>query len=241
MKREERHQAKRNDLATLLDEVTHYAGRNVRQLTLLGAVVLVVALGGLGLKGWLRDRDATSARMLAELIDDYNAPITATLEDLQEAQAGAPTFTSAEERGRKVIELATSILEGSRTSAARAGALLYRGMAQSDLKMYDEAEASLGEALSRDTGGLYGSMARLRLARLKESRGKCEEALALYQAISDDGRGLLPREEGMLGMARCQEALGRKDEALALYRRLMSEFPDSEYMAEARERLSDLS
>jgi len=109
------------------------------------------------------------------------------------------------------------------------------------LKLYEEAETSLGEALSRDAGGLYGSMARLRLARLKESRGRPEEALPLYQAISEDARGLLPREEGMLGMARCQEAMGRQDEAGALYRRLMSEYPDSEYQVEARQRLSDLS
>jgi TolA-binding protein len=42
-------------------------------------------------------------------------------------------------------------------------------------------------------------------------------------------------------MARCQEALGKKDEAAALYRKLMSEHPDSEYLGEARRRLSDLS
>jgi len=241
MKREERHQAKRNDLATLLDEVTHFAGRNVRKVVLLGTVVLVVALGVLGLRLWLRASDAKSARVLAELIDTYNAPITATLEDLQEAQAGVPAFTSVEERSRKVIDRATSILEGGRTGPARAGALLYKGMAQSDLKLYDEAEVSLNEVLGRDAGGLYGSMARLRLARIRESRGKPEEALPLYQAISEDARGLLPREEGMLGMARCQEAMGRKDEAGALYRRLMSEYPDSEYQIEARQRLADLS
>jgi TolA-binding protein len=124
---------------------------------------------------------------------------------------------------------------------ARSAALFYRGLALSDLGQMDEAEASFAEVLSRDADGLYGSMARLRLARLKEARHKSEEALALYRAITDDPRGLLPPEEGMLGMARCQEALGKKDEAAALYRKLMSEHPDSEYLGEARRRLSDLS
>lgn len=240
MKREERHQAKRNDFATLLDEVAQFAGRNVRQVALVGAAVLVLVLGVVGVKSWLRSRDATGARLLAEMIDTYNAPITASIEDLQAAQTGVPTFTSAAERSRKVIDLAAPILEAG-AGAARAGALLYRGMAQSDLGLYDEAEASLGEVLSRDAKSLYGSMARLRLARLKESRQKSEEALTLYQAILDDDRGLLPREEGLLGVARCQEALGRKDEAQALYRRLVSEYPDSEYLMEARRHLSDQS
>lgn len=240
MKREERHLAKRNDLATLLDGIALFAGRNVRPVTILGAAALLLVIGAIGLRGWLGSRGAAAARMLAEVMDVYNAPITATLEDLQQARPGEPTFTSVEERSRKVIELAAPILEGG-GGAAHAGALLYRGMAQSDLGMHDEAEASFAEVLRRDAEGLYGSMARLRLARLKEARQKSEEALALYQAISDDPGGLLPREEGMLGMARCHEALGRKEDAVALYRRLMSEYPDSEYLAEARQRLSDLS
>jgi tetratricopeptide (TPR) repeat protein len=240
MKREERHQAKRNDLATLLDEVTQFAGQNIRMVALLGAAALVLVLAVVGVKSWLISRDATGARLLAEMIDTYNAPILASIEDLQAAQAGAPTFTSAAERSRKVIDLSAPVLQRG-GGAARAGALLYRGMAQSDLGLYDEAEGSLGEVVSRDTKGLYGSMARLRLARLKESRQKSDEAMALYQAILDDDQGLLPREEGLLGVARCQEALGRKDEAQALYRRLVSEYPDSEYLMEARRHLSDQS
>jgi tetratricopeptide (TPR) repeat protein len=240
MKREERHQAKRNDLATLLDEVTHFAGRNVRQVALLGAAVLVLVLGAVGVKSWMRSREATGARLLAEMIDTYNAPITTSIEDLQAAQTGVPTFTSAAERSRKVIDLAGPVLD-SGGGVARSGALLYRGMAQSDLGLNDEAEASLSEVVSRDAKGLYGSMARLRLARLKESRQKSDEALALYQQILDDDQGLLPREEGLLGVARCKEALGRKDEAQALYRQLVNEHPDSEYLTEARKHLSDES
>lgn len=240
MKREERHQAKRNDFAMLLDEVTHFAGRNVRQVALLGAAAIVLVLAVVGVKTWMRSREATGARRLAEMIDTYNAPITASIEDLQAAQAGAPSFTSAAERSRKVIDLATPILQ-SGGGVARSGALLYRGMAQCDLGLYDEAEASLGEVVSRDTQGLYGSMARLRLARLMESRQKPDEALALYQQILDDDRSLLPREEGLLGLARCKEAQGRKDEAQALYQRLVNEYPDSEYLMEARKHLSDAS
>jgi len=44
-----------------------------------------------------------------------------------------------------------------------------------------------------------------------------------------------------LGMARCQEALGRKDEALKIYRRILSEFPVSEYADEARAKVEQLS
>jgi predicted negative regulator of RcsB-dependent stress response len=241
MKREERRQAKRNDLATLMDGIVDIAVGHSRQVVALGVVVLLLLLGALGLRSWLRARDETGARMLADLIDTYDAPITSTLEDLQAARPDEPTFTSVEERARKVMEIAGSILERGGPGTARAGALLYRGLAESDLGMDDEAEVSLAQALGRESDGLYGALARLRLARLKEARRKCEEALPLYQAIAEGAGGVVPREEGMLGLARCQEALGRKDEAVALYRRLVDEFPDSEYLAQARRRLSDLS
>ena len=241
MRREERHQAKRNDLATLLEEGSAYALQNVRLVAILTVVVLALLIGGLGVRGWLRARETRSARLIGELIDTYNAPITTSLEDLERTQAGAPTFTSTEERDQKVIDLAESILKQGGPTGARPAALLYRGMAQAERRMLDEAEASFDAAVRGDPGGLFAATARLRLARLKESRAKSEEALTLYRAIAEAQGGLLPREEGILGMARCQEALGRKDEALALYRRLISEFPDSEYLSEARSHVEDRS
>ena len=241
MKREERHQAKRNDLATLLEEAASYTQDNARQVAIMAVVLVVVIAGGFGIRGWMRSRDARASQQIGELIDTYTAPITVSVEDLESAQSGVHTFTSVDERAQKVQEISDAILKAGGSAMIRSAALLYRGMAQADRKMLDEAESSFGEASRLDPDGLFSSMARLRLARLKESRSKSEEALALYQAIADGSTGVLPREEGILGMARCQEALGRKDDALALYRRLLSEFPDSEYLAEARTHVGDAS
>ena len=44
-----------------------------------------------------------------------------------------------------------------------------------------------------------------------------------------------------MGVARCQEELGRKDDAVKTYRRILSDFPDSEYGADARARVAALS
>jgi TolA-binding protein len=80
-------------------------------------------------------------------------------------------------------------------------------------------------------------MARLRLARMREEQGKADDAMPLYQAIADAKGSLVPQEEGILGLARCQETLGKPDEAMKQYRRLMNDFPDSEYAGEARTHL----
>src|SRR5262245_64445847 len=49
-------------------------------------------------------RSAAQARLLGEIVQTYNATITASLEDLSANRPGVATFTSTEERARKVLE-----------------------------------------------------------------------------------------------------------------------------------------
>src|SRR5262245_28321224 len=112
MRKEERHQIKRDDLATILGSATDYVETHLRIVIVMGAALAVVAAAAVGAGSWWQGREARSARQLGELIRTYNAPITATIEDLQSAEPGRSAFTSIEERDRKVIDLAEEILKG---------------------------------------------------------------------------------------------------------------------------------
>ncbi len=237
MKKEERHQMKQDDLATLLEAGATYFQEHRRQVLTVGGIAVVAIALILGGRAYFNARSAQSARMLGDLIGTYNAQVTASLEDLGNAKAGVPTFTSTEERDRKVIEMADALLKRDGSGLSASGAALYKAMALAGLKRYDEAAPLLKSLADRDPGGVFGAMARLRLARLREEQGKADDAMPLYQAIADTKGSLVPQEEGILGLARCQETLGKPDEAMKLYRRLMSDFPDSEYASEARTHL----
>jgi tetratricopeptide (TPR) repeat protein len=239
MKKEERHQIKRDDLATALERASDFAGEHVRGVVVWAVVAVVVVLAVTGGRAWWNARQATQARQLGEMIETYNAPITASLEDLQTARPGVPSFTSVEERDRKVLELADSILGGGGSGSAAAGARLYRGIALAETGKIDEAIGAFEEVIARHPEAMFAPVARLRLARLRENSGQHAEAAALYRAIADDTSGILPQEEGILGLARCQEALGKSDDAERLYQRILDEFPESEYVVEARTHLSD--
>jgi TolA-binding protein len=234
MKKEERHQIKRDDLAAILERAADFAGEHLRGVLGTATVAVVIVLAVAGGRAWWSSREAAQARQMGEMIETYNAPITASLEDLQAARPGVISFTSVEERDRKVLELADAILKNGGSGPATAGALLYRGIALAETGQPGEAAQAFKDVIARHPGGIFGPMARLRLARLLEGRGEPAEALALYQVIADDTSGLLPPEEGILGMARCQEALGKKDDADRLYQRIVSEYPDSDYVSEAR-------
>lgn len=241
MHKEERHQIKRDDLATLLHNTAGWLGGHNRLALATGAAIVAAILLVVAGTSWWRGREAGTARLLGELIETANAPVTATLEDLSQNRGGQPTFTSSEERDRKVIELADALEKRAGSSDGAAVAALYRAIAQAGLGQADEAARGLDAVMRRDADGLYGAMARLRLAGLKEAQGQQAEALPLYQAIADSRGGPVPPEEGLLGMARCQEALGHADEAGKIYQRLVSEFPDSEYAGEAQTHLTNRS
>lgn len=241
MHKEERHQIKRDDLATLLQGLADWlGGHNRLALAVGGAVVGISLLVAGGVTFW-RGRQATTARMLGELIETAGASVTATIDDLAQNRGGGPTFTSTEERDKKVVELADALERRAGTSGVGAAATLYRGIAQAEMGKTDDAARAFDELMKRDGDGLYGAMARLRLAGLRESQGKQDEALPLYQAIADAHGGFVPPEEGLLGMARCQEALGHADEAGKIYQRLVSDYPDSEYAGEAQSRIANRS
>jgi tetratricopeptide (TPR) repeat protein len=241
MRKEERHQIKRNDLATAMEAAGDYVGQNRRTVTMMAGVAAAIVVLGFAGRSWWVARQGESARRIGDLISTANGSIVSSVEDLGNNRAGVPTFTSVEERAHKVVDLADDVLKGGGPGNAGLTARLMKGSALADLGKPDDAAAALEEVVRQDPNGILGGSARLRLARLRETQGRPADALTLYQQIANDGSGVMPPEEGLLGAARCQEALGQKDAAAASYKSLIEKYPDSEYAAEARTRAGQSS
>jgi len=208
-------------------------------LVIAGAV-LVLVVGGLGARSWMAGREAEGSALLGEIIRTYRSPVATSLEALQDAPPGTTPFTTAAERDRKVLDQADALLATYGRTKAAPKARYYRGLALAALGKGDEAIAAFDDLLKRHPDDFVAPMVRLQLARLRETRGEAAEALPLYQALAAQS-GAFPPEEGLMGTARCHEILGQKDEALKAYRRIVSEFPDSEYASEARRKVDELS
>jgi len=241
MRKDERHQIKRDELLTAIERGTLYVAHNARQVGLGAAAVALLALAGFGLHAFMGARAEKASALLGQMVRTYRAPVVATMEALQQAPAGVQSFTTAEERDGKVLQLADDILARYGATPAAPKALYYKALALEGLKKDADAVAAMETFLKKHPGDFLAPMARFQLARLRETQGNPSEALVQYQVLAEDSRGLFPREEGLLGMARCHEALGHKDEALKVYRRVLSEFPDSDYRSEASRKVQDLS
>jgi len=240
VKKSERHRAKRDELVTVFERAHLYVEENLRQVGLAAAGAVLLVLGSLGVLRWTDARAEKASFLLGRMIQAYRAPLALSPE-AQQAPPGTPTYGTAEERDTKVIEMADDLMARFGSSKAAPKALYYKALGLGSQKKYDDAAKVLGELLRRYPRDFLAPLARYQLARVREAEGNPAEALIHFQALAEDSRGLFPREEGLIGVARCQEEIGKSDEALKAYRRILSEFPDSEYAGEARSKIDQLS
>ncbi|MBI1950859.1 MAG: tetratricopeptide repeat protein [Acidobacteria bacterium] len=241
MKKYERHLIKRDELVTVFEKSSLYIEQHARKIALLGGGVALLAIGGFALRSSMAAREERASFLLAQIVEAHRAPVAASLESLQQAAPGTKTYTTEEERDRKVLELVDELLSQYASSPSAPKALYYKGLALSGLKKPEEAAQVLQDLVTRHPGDFLAPMARYQLGRLREQEGNASEALIQYQALAEDAQGFFPKEEGLMGVARCQEALGRKDEAIRTYRKIVSDFPESDYQFEARQKIEELS
>ncbi len=241
MKKEERHQIKRDGLVTAVERAEVYFEHHVRRVVLLVLAAGLLVAAGFGLRSWLSSRQARASMAVAEIIQTFRAPVASSPEALQQIQPGSKSFASAEERDRKVIELTDGVLAASGMGAAVPTALYYKALALEGLGQRDDATRTIEQVLKSYPNTFLGAMARYKLAQIKEDEKNPAEALVHFQALYDDPRTAFPKEEALMGIARCQESLGKKDAAREAYRKIVSDYPDSDYQTEARRKVDELS
>jgi TolA-binding protein len=72
------------------------------------------------------------------------------------------------------------------------------------------------------------------LAELQVRGGQYDEAIETYRDVAARKDGDLPVDAVLIQLARVYQLAGKRAEALQTYQRVMSEFPESTYQADAR-------
>ena len=240
MNKNERHRAKRDELVTVFERVTLYVEGHLRQVGWMTAALAACIATAFGVWSWLQARDQAASFLLGRLIQTYRAPV-AFAQDETAAPAETTTYSTAEERDAKVVEQADQLLARYGSSKVASKALYYKALALSGQNKQEEAAKVLDEFLRRFPDDFLAPMARYQFGKVRQVQGSPAEALIQFQALVEDRRGFFPREEALLAVGRCQEAMGKKSEAIATYKKIVSDFPNSEYEAEAKTRIAGLS
>jgi TolA-binding protein len=102
-----------------------------------------------------------------------------------------------------------------------------------------EAEQRYKEVVDKAGSTIYGRTARLGMAEAAVAQGKFDSAIAVYTELSRDTNSTLPLDSVLMHLGRAYARAGKKEEAVRSFTRVIDEFPQSTYAADARREMEE--
>lgn len=238
MKAQERHQLKENEFAKTVSTVTEVVQEHRGTAALVAGIVIVVAaLVG----GWMyfRTHKANEAGALLGIATAMaQAPITPA-PSLPGATQTPGTFPTEEARTEAVIKAYKQVGESFPGTDAAIAATYQLGSELLAAKRPAEAQQAFQTAAASGST-FYGALARLGEAEALMAQNKSDDAIKIYTDLAADRNGTLPTDGLLMELARAAQKAGKPQDARAAFKRVVDEFPDSGYAADAKAQLAAL-
>jgi predicted negative regulator of RcsB-dependent stress response len=239
MKAKERHELKQDEFAATAIRVAGQLRENQsRILTIVGAVVLV-AVAGSGFYFWKQGQEDKAGVLLGEAYAIGQSAI-APPSTLPGAVQAPNTFPTELARGEATIKAFQQVLSNYPSSSAAVAAAYEIAATQLELGRFSDAEAGFNKVVAEKQEP-YSSTARLGLAQTLLAEGKNDAALKLLTDLSAERDGPLPVDSVLVQLARANVKAGKTADARAAYKRVVDEFADSQYAADARQALAAMN
>jgi tetratricopeptide (TPR) repeat protein len=243
MKGSERHRLKENDLTHALNEAAARLAEQRRAYGLVAGVVAVLLLAAVGYWAWHTRNETRGQVLLTQALTIVQSPVDAPKPDasgkIVQAAGSYPTITARAEAGlAKFTEVASSYPSTKAGIAARyyaAAALAMLGRPQEAATRYQEV---IDKAGARD---FYGRMAQMGLIETLVQAKQYDQAIAKGQALANSNDDALPRDAVLMELGRAYAAAGKKNDAKQTFDKVVTEFPDSAFSAEAKTMIASLT
>jgi len=224
-----RRELKRNELAETMNRGVDYVSvhrKGVTEIVAIGAGVVLLAAGFVLFRSF---RENEAGRELSAGLAALEAPLAGT-----PAAANAPrSFPTAAERDKEALDHLRKAAASTGTVAGRAAGVI---LAAREPKAPESADRFARAA--RSGRAEVSAAAELDQARLLAASGKTTEAIdRLKRAIESPEAGA-PKDAMMFALAQVYEQAGAAADARATYQRLISDYPNSPYRADARQKIA---
>jgi TolA-binding protein len=242
MKRIERHKLKENEFARTVAHARHTLESRRSEITTTVIVLAVIAATAAGFLWWRSARNAHANERLAAALAVYQRPVVPPPPPAPGSPPPLPqpgTFQSEQERLTASLPKFVEAANAYPTSDAGITARFYAAGILASTGRYGEAEAEYRRVVDQAGKTIYGRTARLGLAESQLAQGKYDEAIAIYTEMSRDGESTLPLDGILLHLGRAYARAGKKEDATRTFNRVVDEFPQSSYAAEARRELDE--
>lgn len=228
-----RKQIKKDEFITFVDRAVQWTGQNWRQALIGLGGVLAAALVWWGVTAFLGSRTDAASQAISDALAAYNAPVGSAgpadakvkfATDTERLAAAEKAFKSVGSRYRFTPQAKVAELFLARIAADRGDA--------------PQAIRLLGEIASSRSSDPVVRLAMLDLIRLRVARGEGLQLVSELEAMAAGKDPRLPRDAALFHLAEIWQREGKPEEAAKLYRKLVEDFPDSPYRADAQQRLA---
>lgn len=236
MKRTERHHLKENELAHLAASARGALEQRGSQLTRIAIVVVVLLVAVIGYTVFRNSSQSQAGRLLGEAMAVQDARVGAP--DVPGAPTtGGASYPNEREKTQAMLTKFKGVAdqfpetdEGAFARYRQAGAHMALGNAKDAAAAYEQVIATAGD-------GIYGQMAKLGLAEAQALSGEYDKAIDTFKTLSANKDGALPVDGLLLRLGRIYREAGKTADAEQTFNRLVQEFPDSQFVSDARREL----
>jgi TolA-binding protein len=242
MKRTDRHKLKENEFARTVAQardVVQSRGAEVTRLVLVAAVLIAIVGGFFW---WRSSREAAANGLLASALATYEMPVIPP----QPPAPGSPppvpqpgTFQSEQERLDASLPKFVDAANANPDSKAGITARYHAAGILAALGKHAEAEDNYKQVVDKAGNDIYARTARLGMAEAQMAQGKYDSAIAIYTELSRDTSSTLPLDSVLLQLGRAYARAGKKEDAVRAFTRVVDEFPQSAYAADARREMEE--
>ena len=248
MKTTERHRLKENELVYMIEQALGLLGPNRRlALTILGVAILVGAAAG----GYFIRRasvNGKAAALLGEAMTVMEMPVSTAPAPVPGQSATPPPPPApgsyASERAKLEAALAKFLAaaEGYPKTDAGLSARYQAGGALTMLGRPADAAKRFQEVMDlAESNSIYAEMARLGKANAEAQTAKFDDAIKTYTDLSNNKDGDLPPDAMLMQLGRTYLLAGKTLEARTAFKRLLDEYPSSQFAAEAQREVDQLN
>jgi TolA-binding protein len=237
MKATERHRLKQNDLGVVARQTREALEQWKSQLAWLSVIVVLAAVVVLGYWGW---RGRIEGRAQASLADALTVQDTRIGPPAAATGQSGPTFPTEAERAQAAVAKFTATADAFPSTDAGLFARYQEASTWMTLGNPTAAAKAYQQVIDSAGNRLLGQMARLGLAETHARSGQFDQAIATFRQLADRKDGELPVDGILMQLGRAYLEAGRPKDARQTFSRLVEEFPDSPFTADARRQLDEL-
>lgn len=237
MKSIERHRLKENEFAHTVARARGLMDSRGRDMAMIAIAVVAALALAFGYMAWRQYRNAKANTMLAGALAVAEAPVVAPTapapgSPMPVQQPG--TFQTERARLEAALPKLQQAADAYPNTDAGIAARYHAAGTLASLGKFAEAQQRYQDVIDTAGSRIYARTARLGLAQVQVAQEKYDDAIKIYQQLSTDTTSQMPVDGVLMELGRTYMKAGKKSEAARAFTRVVEEFPQSLYAADAR-------